>query len=58
VETEQQNHPLAVEARPALEKSGRAEELRERLVSHYEAANENPSAFRVTSRYVVAELSR
>lgn len=58
VETEQENHPLAIAARPALEKSRQVEALRDRLVEHYEAANEAPSSFRVTSRYVVAELRR
>jgi SAM-dependent methyltransferase len=57
VERGQQNHPMAVAARPALEEAGRADELRERLLEIYEEANEDPSAFRVTSRYAVAEIA-
>jgi SAM-dependent methyltransferase len=57
VESESENHPLAVSSRPALERAGRADELRERLLALYEEANENPSAFQVTSRYVVAEIA-
>jgi SAM-dependent methyltransferase len=58
VETERREHPMAIATRPVLEESGRAEELQERLVEYYESSNEDPSAFRVTSRYVVAELTR
>jgi SAM-dependent methyltransferase len=58
VEREGENHPLAVAARPALERAGRAEELRENLLRLYEEANEDPAGFRVTSRYVVAEIRR
>jgi SAM-dependent methyltransferase len=52
------NHPLAIAARPVLEKAGRADEVREGMRRIYEEANEDPSAFRITSRYVVAELRR
>jgi SAM-dependent methyltransferase len=55
---EGENHPLAIAARPVLEGAGRAEEVREGMRQIYEQANENPSAFRVTSRYVVAEMER
>jgi SAM-dependent methyltransferase len=55
---EGENHPLAVAARPALEKAGRAEEIRERMRRIYEDANENPDAFRITSRYLIAEIRR
>jgi ubiquinone/menaquinone biosynthesis C-methylase UbiE len=58
IDTEGENHPLAVAARPALEKAGRADELREGLLNLYEEANEDPDAFRVTSRYVIAEVRR
>jgi SAM-dependent methyltransferase len=58
VDIESQDHPVAVAARPALERAGRAGELREGLLSLYEEANEDPAGFRVTSRYVVAELRR
>jgi SAM-dependent methyltransferase len=55
---EGENHPLAIAARPVLEKAGRAEEIREGMRRIYEEANEDPDAFRITSRYVVAELRR
>jgi SAM-dependent methyltransferase len=55
---EGENHPLAVNARPALEGAGRAEEVREGMRRIYEEGNEDPDAFRMTSRYVVAELRR
>jgi hypothetical protein len=58
VDNESENHPLAVAARPITEKAGRTDELRDRLVGLYEEANEDPSAFRVTSRYVVAVMER
>lgn len=57
LDSEAENHPLAVAARPVLERAGRAEELRGRLLQIYAEANEDPSAFRVTSRYVVAEIA-
>ncbi|HSD23114.1 MAG TPA: class I SAM-dependent methyltransferase [Solirubrobacterales bacterium] len=56
VDRESENHPLSVGARPAVEEAGRAEELRDGLVRIYRDANEDPSTFRVTSRYVVAEI--
>ncbi len=55
---EGENHPLAVAARPVLEKAGRADEVREGMRRIYVDANEDPDAFRITSRYVVTELRR
>jgi SAM-dependent methyltransferase len=55
---EGENHPLAVAARPVLERAGRADEVREGMRRIYEEGNEDPNAFRITSRYVVAELRR
>jgi SAM-dependent methyltransferase len=52
------NHPLAVAARAVLEPRGEAEALRDHLLAIYEAANEDPDAFRITSRYVVATARR
>jgi SAM-dependent methyltransferase len=57
VESESREHPMAVAARPLVEQAGRAEEMERRLIEHYEAANEDPGAFRVTSRYAVAEIT-
>ena len=55
---EGENHPLAIAARPVLEGARRAEEVREGMRRIYAEANEDPAAFRITSRYVVAELRR
>ncbi len=55
---EGENHPLAIGARPVLEKAGRAEEIRDGMRRIYEEANEDPDAFQLTSRYAVAELRR
>jgi SAM-dependent methyltransferase len=55
---EGENHPLAIAARPVLEGAGRAEEVREGMRRIYLEGNENPDAFRITSRYVVAEMER
>jgi SAM-dependent methyltransferase len=55
---EGENHPLAIAARPVLEGAGRAEEVRDGMRRIYEEANEDPSAFRLTSPYVVAEMER
>ena len=55
---EGENHPLAIAARPVLEEAGRADEVREGMRRIYEEGNEDPDAFRITSRFVVAELRR
>jgi SAM-dependent methyltransferase len=55
---EGENHPLAIAAQPVLEGAGRAEEVREGMRRIYEEGNEDPNAFRLTSRYVVVELRR
>ena len=56
IDRESQHHPLAVAARPAVERAGRGLELREGLLRIYREANEDPAAFKVTSRYVVAKI--
>jgi SAM-dependent methyltransferase len=58
VDTETANHTLAVAGRAVLEPRGEADELRARMLSIYEAANEDPDGFRVTSRYIVATARR
>lgn len=58
VRTEEENHPLVVRSRPALVDAGVADELREGMCQIYAEGNEDRRGFRVTSRYVVAELSR
>lgn len=55
---EGENHPIAVSARPALEKAGRADEIQEGMRRIYAAGNEDPEAFQITSRYAIAELTR
>jgi SAM-dependent methyltransferase len=52
------NHPLAVAGAAVLEPRGELDALRARLLAICEAANEDPSAFRVTSDYVVAIARR
>jgi hypothetical protein len=56
MQIEGENHPLALAALPVLEEAGRAEEVREGMRRIYDKANEDPSAFRLTSSYVVAEV--
>lgn len=58
VESEFRDHPLWVAGRATLEPRGEMEELRDRALHIFETANEEPSGFRVTSRYVVATLHR
>jgi SAM-dependent methyltransferase len=55
---EGENHPLATAARPVLERAGRADEVREGMRLIYQDANEDPDGFRITSNYVIAELTR
>lgn len=52
------HHPAWLEARDALRERGGWEELVERLLDLFEAANEDPDAFRLTSRYLVATVHR
>jgi SAM-dependent methyltransferase len=52
------DHPLAVAGQAVLGPRGESEPLRERMIAIYEAGNEDPDAFRVTSRYVVATARR
>jgi SAM-dependent methyltransferase len=58
VDGDQENHPLAVAGRAVLEPAGEIEALRARIFEVYEAANEDPDAFRVTSRYVIVTAKR
>jgi SAM-dependent methyltransferase len=58
VDAESVNHPLAVAGRAVLEPRGETQALRDRMVSIYEAANEDLDGFRVTSRYTVATARR
>jgi SAM-dependent methyltransferase len=58
LEQESRNHPMAVTGIAALEQLGQANALRERLARILTEGNEDPMAFRATSRYVVATLKR
>jgi SAM-dependent methyltransferase len=54
---EQANHPQAVAGRAILGPA-RGDALHERMLATLHAHNEDPNAFRVTSRYVVATAQR
>jgi SAM-dependent methyltransferase len=51
-------HPLAVAGQAVLGPRGESAAVRARMIAIYEAANEDPDAFRVTSTYVVATARR
>ncbi|MGZ4248464.1 MAG: class I SAM-dependent methyltransferase [Solirubrobacteraceae bacterium] len=53
-----QEHPLHVSTRPLLEGAGSYESVSERMLEAYRAGNEDPGAFRVTSRYRIAKIAR
>ena len=55
-DAEAEAHPLSVAGHQVLDDDARAA-LRERSLAILEAGNEDPDAFRVTSRYVVATIS-
>jgi SAM-dependent methyltransferase len=54
LDSEFDNHPLAVTGRALLESRGEAELLRERAREILATGNEKPDGFRVTSSYVIA----
>jgi SAM-dependent methyltransferase len=58
VRAEFENHPLRLAALQILEPRGEAQALREHELKVLAAANEDPTGFRVTSRYVVASAHR
>src|SRR6266545_2220381 len=58
LDAEYENHPLVVAGRAVLEPRGEAEALRAQALEILEAANEDPAAFRVTNRYIVATAER
>jgi ubiquinone/menaquinone biosynthesis C-methylase UbiE len=58
LDQETQNHPLAVAGLRILAQLGQAQALRARLLAILENGNEDPTSFRVTSRYVVATARR
>jgi SAM-dependent methyltransferase len=58
LEVESGEHPLWVAGRAVLEPLGRVDALREQALEILERGNEDPKAFRVTSRYIVATARR
>jgi SAM-dependent methyltransferase len=54
IDTEFREHPLWAAARAVLEPRGEVQAVLDRELQILEAANEEPGAFRLTSRYVVA----
>ena len=52
------NHPLAVVGRRILEQHGTADQTYAQLLAILEAANEDPTTCRVTSRYITATACR
>ena len=58
VEGEFHHHPMIVSGQAILEPRGEAQAVKQRSLEIFEAANEDPGAFRVTSRYVVATARR
>jgi len=58
VETELRVHPGWIAARAVLEPRGEMQAVRDRALEIFEAANEDPAGFRVTSQYVVATARR
>jgi SAM-dependent methyltransferase len=58
VEDEARDHPLRIAGTTVLEPRGEAQAVFERTLEVLEAANEDPDAFKVTSRYVVATATR
>jgi SAM-dependent methyltransferase len=53
---EVRDHPMALSARSLLEPAGRFEEVRRNARAVLAGGNEDPSAFRVTSSYVILTL--
>ena len=54
----EEHHPLAIPARAAPQRAGSYDAVRRQAHEILTAANEDPPAFRVTSRYLVAAVSR
>jgi hypothetical protein len=57
VREQDEHHPLWIDTREAIGDAAYAQ-LHERLVGIFRAANEDPAAFRVTSRYLITSLVR
>ena len=55
---EMADHPMALAGRAVLERQGQSEAVRARMLEVLEAGNEDPGAFRTTSRYVIVTAAR
>jgi hypothetical protein len=49
-------HPMALDARPVLERAGAIDAVRRQMIAALEAANEDPDAMLLRNPYVVHEL--
>jgi SAM-dependent methyltransferase len=58
LEIQGRDHPMSVAGQALLDSRGAGEVVRDRALGVLEAANEDPGAFRVTSRYVVVIATR
>lgn len=58
LDREIREHPMALSARAVLEPAGRFDEVHRQARALLADGNEDPSAFRVTSRYVILSLCR
>lgn len=52
-----EHHPMALSMAAPLQAAGRADEVTARAIEAFTEANEDPGAFRTTSRYWVVEIS-
>jgi SAM-dependent methyltransferase len=58
LEEDRTNHPLAIAGYEVLDRAGQAEAAREQLLRILEDGNEDVTAFRCTSRYLVVSATR
>jgi len=58
LDNESREHPMAVAGIGLLESLGQGDAIRARLLAILENGNEDPTAFRATSRYIVATARR
>jgi SAM-dependent methyltransferase len=58
LEAEGESHPMALAGRAVLEPRGEGEALLASMLEVLEQANEDPGAFRVTSRYLIVSATR
>lgn len=58
LDSNQANHPMSLASRPLLEEAGTLDQVLAEALQILKAGNEDPAAFRVTSRYRIVELHR